>query len=225
MFELNDNLEIKKELFEGSIIYTIDDFYKYPQEVDDYLFGQPNKIPLHKQWEEPSMNGVYFEDRRHQSYSIDSLDIEEVYYFLSNLCGQEPLREGKEILTNCTRFKRHPFNDYKNYYWWPHTDGGYNGIVYFNHDDKHGTCFYEDTIDLEKPDEEPEHYRPWGLKKDFIVTKTLEPKYNRFVFFDGYNFPHGMNICTDRYFGEEYRKNQVFFFDDPEFLEDYADDY
>ena len=223
MFELNDNLEIKKELFEGSIIYTIDDFYKYPQEVDDYLFGQPNKIPLHKQWEEPSMNGVYFEDRRHQSYSIDSLDIEEVYYFLSNLFGQEPLREGKEILTNCTRFKRHPFNDYKNYYWWPHIDGGYNGIVYFNHDDKHGTCFYEEKV--EKPDEEPEHYRPWGLKKDFIVIKTLEPKYNRLVFFDGYNFPHGMNICTDRYFGEEYRKNQVFFFDDPEFLEDYADDY
>ena len=223
MFELNDNLEIKKQFFEGSIIYIIDDFYKYPQEVDDYLFGQPNKIPLHKQWEEPSMNGVYFEDRRHQSYSIDSLDIEEVYHFLSNLCGQEPLREGKEILTNCTRFKRHPFNDYKNYYWWPHIDGGYNGIVYFNHDNKHGTCFYEERV--EKPDEEPEHYRPWGLKKDFIVTKTLEPKYNRLVFFDGYNFPHGMNICTDRYFGEEYRKNQVFFFDDPEFLEDYADDY
>ena len=60
-------------------------------------------------------------------------------------------------------------------------------------------------------------------KKDFIVLKTLEPKYNRFVFFDGYRFPHGMNICTDRYFGQEYRKNQVFFFDDPEFLKDYPD--
>ena len=22
-----------------------------------------------------------------------------------------------------------------------YTDGGYNGIVYFNDDDKHGTCF------------------------------------------------------------------------------------
>ena len=64
-------------------------------------------------------------------------------------------------------------------------------------------------------------------KKDFIVIKTLEPKYNRFVFFDGYEFPHGMNICTDRYFGEEYRKNQVFFFDNPEFLEELEeeDDY
>ena len=25
--------------------------------------------------------------------------------------------------------------------------------------------------------------------------------------------PHGMNICNDTYFGQEYRKNQVFFFD------------
>ena len=29
-----------------------------------------------------------------------------------------------------------------------------------------------------------------------------------------------MNISNDRYFGEEYRKNQVFFFDDPVFLRD-----
>ena len=29
MFELNDNLEIKKELFFESMIYTIDNFYKH----------------------------------------------------------------------------------------------------------------------------------------------------------------------------------------------------
>ena len=213
MFELNDNLEIKKELFQGSIIYTIDDFYKYPQEIENYLFGQPNNIPLHKIWENPSFNGVHFEDRRHEGYSIDSLDIKNVYDFLSDLCGQG--YQDDEVVTNCTRFKRHEFNDYKNCYWWPHHDGGYNGIVYFNDDDKHGTCFYEELVD---PPDTPEHYRPWGAKKDFIVIKTLEPKYNRFVFFDGYKFPHGMNICTDRYFGEEYRKNQVFFFECEEFL-------
>ena len=218
MFELNDNLEIKKELFRGTIIYTIDDFYKHPQEIENYLFGQPNNIPLHKIWENPSFNGVHFEDRRHEGYSIDNLDIEKVYNFLSDLCGQG--YQGAEVVTNCTRFKRHEFNDYKNCYWWPHHDGGYNGIVYFNDDDKHGTCFYQEPV--EKPDM-PEHYQPWGAKKDFIVLKTLEPKYNRFVFFDGYRFPHGMNICTDRYFGQEYRKNQVFFFDDPEFLKDYPD--
>ena len=131
------------------------------------------------------------------------------------MCGQG--YQGAEVVTNCTRFKRHDFNDYENCHWWPHRDGGYNGIVYFNDDDKHGTCFYEELVDT--PDT-PEHYRPWGAKKDFIVIKTLEPKYNRFVFFDGYKFPHGMNICTDRYFGEEYRKNQVFFFECEEFLEE-----
>ena len=48
MFELNDNLEVKKELFEGTVIYTIDNFYKNPKEVENYLFGKPNEIPLHK---------------------------------------------------------------------------------------------------------------------------------------------------------------------------------
>ena len=221
MFELNENLKIKKELFEGTVIYTIDDFYKNPKEVENYLFGKPNEIPLHKIYEKPSFNGVYFEDRRHDD-SIDNLDLKKVYDFLSSLCGQG--YETPDIVTNCSRFKKHEFNDYKNYYWWPHTDGGYNGIVYFNDDSEHGTCFYEELV--EKPDV-PEHYQPWGAKKDFIVIKTLEPKYNRFVFFDGYEFPHGMNICTDRYFGEEYRKNQVFFFDNPEFLKELEeeDDY
>ena len=48
MFELNENLEIKKELFQGTVIYTIDDFYKNPKKVENYLFGEPDKIPLHK---------------------------------------------------------------------------------------------------------------------------------------------------------------------------------
>ena len=214
MFELNENLEIKKELFEGTVIYTIDDFYKHPQKVENYLFGKPNEIALHKIHEKPSFNGVHFEDRRHND-SIDILDLKNVYDFLSSLCGQG--YEAPHVVTNCTRFKRHQFNDYKNYYWYPHTDGGYNGIVYFNDDNKNGTCFYDELVDRPAM---PEHYQPWGEKKDFIVIKTLEPKYNRFVFFDGYEFSHGMNICTDRYFGEEYRKNQVFFFDNPEFLKE-----
>ena len=212
MFELNENLKIEKELFEGTVIYTIDDFYKNPKEVENYLFGKPNEIPLHKIYDKPSFNGVYFEDRRHDTE--DNLDIwysfnlKKVYDFLSGLCGQG--YEAPDIITNCSRFKKHEFNDYKNCYWFPHTDSGYNGIVYFNDDDKHGTCLYEVLV---KPPDVNEHYQPWGAKKDFIVIKTLEPKYNRFVFFDGYKFPHGMNICTDRYFGEEYRINQVFFFD------------
>ena len=51
MFELNENLKIEKELFEGTVIYTIDDFYKNPKEVENYLFGKPSEIPLHKRYE------------------------------------------------------------------------------------------------------------------------------------------------------------------------------
>ncbi len=208
MFELNENLEIKKELFQGSVIFTIDNFYKNPKQIENYLFGKPNEIRLHKSEDKPSYNSIYFEDRRHDD-DIDSLDVKNVYDFLSELCGQGS-DDDDVIVTNCTRFKKHQFNDYKNNYWWPHTDGGYNGIVYFNDDDKNGTCFYEVLVE---PPDVNEHYQPWALKKNFKVLKTLEPKYNRLVFFDGYKFPHGMNICTDRYFGEEYRVNQVFFFD------------
>ena len=59
-----------------------------------------------------------------------------------------------------------------------------------------------------------EHHQPWRTKNDFKVLKHLEPKFNRLVFFDGYKFLHGMNIVNDRYFSNEYRKNQVFFFKD-----------
>ena len=54
--------------------------------------------------------------------------------------------------------------------------------------------------------------RPWRLKEDFRVLKHLQPKFNRLVFFDGYKFLHGMNIKNKRYFSEEYRNNQVFFY-------------
>ena len=39
MFELSDNLNIKEELFFDTIIYTIDDFYKYPDDIYNYLFS------------------------------------------------------------------------------------------------------------------------------------------------------------------------------------------
>ena len=46
---------------------------------------------------------------------IDNLDLKKVYDFLSGLCGQG--YEAPDIVTNCSRFKKHEFNDYKNYYW------------------------------------------------------------------------------------------------------------
>ena len=61
-----------------------------------------------------------------------------------------------------------------------------------------------------------EHFEPWRPKENYKVLETIDAKYNRMVLFDGI-IPHGMNICTDTYFGKEYRQNQVFFFNESNF--------
>ena len=210
MFELNPNLEIKKEVLLESKIFIVDNFYKNPDEVYDFLFKRD--VPLWKIEEKPSFNTIHFIDKRLDEYDER---LTSVIGFLSYLCNQDA--DSHEIITNMQRFFKHDFNDNKNCYWWPHKDSGYNGIVYFNKDDNtSGTNLYSVK---ERYDMTDEHFKPWRPKKDFEILKTLEPKYNRLVFFDGLKFLHGANFPDDRYFGEEYRTNQVFFF-----LED-PDDY
>ncbi len=204
MFELNDELVIKKEYLLGSVIYIIDDFYKNPQEIDNYLFSEP--APFWKMDEVPTCNNVYFEDRR--LHKPDDR-LKETVDFLSNLVSQIPCYY--DVITNQAKFYKHNFNDIDNCHWAPHIDNGYNGIVYFNDDSENGTNIYQRI----KPSRviSGEHYRPWKPKKDFKILKHLEPKYNRLVFFDGYKFLHGMNIVNEKYFSNEYRNNQVFFFE------------
>ena len=210
MFELNPNLEIKEEILLGSKIFTIDNFYKNPDEVYDFLFNR--EVPLWKIEQKPSFNNIHFIDKRLEE---DDERITPVIGFLSYLCNQDA--ESHDVITNMQRFFKHDFNDNKNCYWWPHQDSGYNGIVYFNKDDNtSGTNLYSVVGQY---DMTIEHIKPWRSKEDFKILKTLESEYNRLVFFDGLKFLHGANFPDDRYFGEEYRTNQVFFF-----LEDPDDD-
>ena len=210
MFELNPDLEIKEEILLGSKIFIIDNFYKNPDEVYDFLFNR--EVPLWKIEEKPSFNTIHFIDKRLIEYDERLLP---VIGFLSYLCNQDA--ESHDIVTNMQRFFKHDFNDYKNCHWWPHQDSGYNGIVYFNKDDNtSGTNLYSVKKQYNMT---LEHVEPWRPKENFKILKTLEPEYNRLVFFDGLKFLHGANFPDNRYFDEEYRTNQVFFF-----LEDSYDD-
>ena len=210
MFELNSDLDIKEEILLGSKIFTIDNFYKNPDEVYDFLFNR--EVPLWKIEEKPSFNTIHFIDKRLIEYDERLLP---VIGFLSYLCNQDA--ESHDIVTNMQRFFKHDFNDYKNCHWWPHQDSGYNGIVYFNKDDNtSGTNLYSVKKQYNMT---LEHVEPWRPKENFKILKTLEPEYNRLVFFDGLKFLHGANFPDNRYFDEEYRTNQVFFF-----LEDSYDD-
>ena len=203
MFRLNNRLQIKQETLQESVIYYIDNFYLHPEKVEEYIFDKDT--PLHKIEQKPSYNNIHFEDRR---LIKEDERLHSVVDFLSQICNQKP--ETHCIVTNMQRFFANDFNDYKNYVWWPHQDNGYNGIVYFS--DECGTNLYSTDTTDELPNA-PEHYKPWRLREKYKILKTIEPKYNRLVLFDGFKFPHGVDICSDRYYGEEYRKNQVFFFE------------
>ena len=209
MFELSDNLYINTEIFQGSKIFTIDNFYKYPDEISNYLFKEP--APLHKEYDIPTYNNVLFEDRRLRIYDVR---LKPVVDFLSKLSSQKPLMY--HISTNQTRFYNDEFNDYNNCIWWPHIDEGYNGIVYFNKNDNEcGTNLYSQITDADEMtayNTITEHSAPWRQKEKYEMIKILEPKFNRLILFDGFKYPHGMNIVNDRYFSDEYRCNQVFFF-------------
>ena len=201
---------VKVSELEGSKIYQIDDYYSDPDSVvRSFLATLPG---LWKHDQARSMNGIYFEDRRHDVYHSDSI---QVYRHLSALCGQKPYIDG-QVITNLTRFKKCDFNDYEDHYWWPHRDSGYTGIIFLNNNpgDISGTNLYRSKGVGDYVKHLNEHELPWRLKENYELIHTLEPKYNRLYLFDGKKFLHGMNIADDMYFGEEYRLNQVFFFTD-----------
>jgi|TARA_Y100000052_G_scaffold1017_1_gene870 hypothetical protein len=128
-------------------------------------------------------------------------------------------------MTNVQRLLDNDYNDYQNNYWWAHLDEGYNGLVYFNEDDKtNGTNLYHPDVVKEewfkKNMEGHEHARPWIPRDRLEVVKYIEPTYNKLVLFDGAYFPHGAHFGDKRYFTKDihkkahwsnYRCNQVFF--------------
>lgn len=215
IFETNDFSNMKIFDFFGTKLFYMDNFYKYPELV--FKFINSTTPPVWKEWEQPSRNMIDFEDRRHM---IDHKGMSNVYKKLGKLCGQKPDHD-YEIVTNYTRFKKCSNNNYKDYYWWPHHDSGYNGIIYFNdYDGKEyeGTYIYlpkdEDYI-LKHQSNEHEH--PWTPKDQWEILLKIKAKYNRFVMFDGLKYWHGMYIHDNTWFGDtfddaNFRINQVLFF-------------
>jgi len=209
MFEINGNLKVNKFYINNSIIFTIDNFYKFPDKILNlFLKVSP---PVHKK-SKKTYNTIFFDDRRH-IFECDELI--KVNQFLISLCKQKSTHYENIGFTNVTTFKNKCFNDYENNYWWPHLDGGYNGILYLNPgDDVCGTNLYEPLdLDNDPPKNMEEHEQPWRKKEKYKLIHQIKPKYNRMVLFDGLKFFHGMNISKNYYFYDMPRINQVFFFE------------
>lgn len=212
IFEINDLSNIKIFDCDGIKIYYMDNFYRYPDDVYNYITSiYP---PLWKQKEENSFNNIYFEDRRHY---IKDKRIEKTVNSLSKLINKNPSYPDI-VMTNFTRFKKDKFNDYENNLWWPHTDDGYNAIIYLNKDileEHNGTSIYLKIN--EKSIDGTEHSQPWQKRENWKTIVEIQAYYNRLVIFDG-NYYHAMNISDDKFFGDslddaKFRINQVIFFD------------
>lgn len=213
MWELNTSLKVERLFIEDSPAFIVDNFYATPHKVARYLFSR--NTPLYKMYEGGSnnRNGIDFEDRVFREQKLTP-----AHAFIEHLCGRKPFEECS-ISTNQHRFKCNNYNrKYKTHYWWAHLDGGYNGIVYFNHDNVNGTNLYHNHSHQLPADEEGTD--PWIPKSHLKLVHHFEPKFNRLVLFDGSRFPHGMAINNDRYHCKRfvtapwntYRSNQVFFY-------------
>jgi len=203
IYEINELNNIQTFNFQGSKIYVMDDFYRYPEEVLSRFLSIESKI--WKEKEIPSYNKVHFLDKRHDFHDDNFINVGEQ---LSKICG-EPVAQPGRIVTNIMKFIDRDFNDYKNNYWWPHCDLGHTALIYLNNFEYPGTNIYEP---LEQDNwNTVEHYEPWRPKEKYKVILTLNAKFNRMVLFDAKKLFHGMNVSDDTFF-HRVRMNQAIFF-------------
>lgn len=227
LFETNDfsNMNVI-EFVDGdkvSNLYWMDNFYKRPDDVYDYITSiEPPLWKMGEEWDcgRESLNTKHFEDRRHM---IEHPGMPKVLNSLSRICGQK--QSDNNIVTNFTRFSRIKENPYHDHYWWPHHDSGYNGICYFTENNEIGTNIYKPLI-TNDPDILPldenggvrdEHAIPWTPKHLWEIVVSFRSKFNRFVMFEGSYYYHSMDLTGKNYFADhwsnaDYRINQVFFF-------------
>ena len=206
IFEINNLSNINIDQFRGGHTFIMDNFYKHPEKVIDWI--NAHEPFLWKKEQQPSYNGVKFFDLRHRIECPQLLDIQNQ---LSKIVHQKPLNPGT-FTTNKSRFEKDQFNDYQNNFWWPHLDDGYTALIYLNHQTYPGTNIYDD------PEEDSyegvtEHLAPWRSKKKWELVKNFEAKFNRLIIFNANELFHGMAVDNELFFGNEYRLNQVIFFD------------
>lgn len=221
-FEINlhsDVEEIPLPYFERKY-YQIDNFYKDPEAVLDYLDTRCH-YGLFKPHQKGTLNGKMFADKRHTGMDQAMFDVSHA---LKRVCGAQEFRnDPQQILTNTFQMFDKDFNNYKDNWWWPHLDHGWTALIYLNKEACEGTNLYHrpgipkmmmregmDNLVRQGTEANAEHQQPWVSKEKWNKINTMESKFNRVVIFPSKIY-HGQNIESDRWF-DEIRMNQVVFF-------------
>jgi len=185
---------------EGTYVAIKDNFFIEPVKIVEYLKSKPpysgwkvvNDIP-------PGLknnNGIEFFDERHW---LKGPQVEKIFSHLESFTGHKSL-EGPIIKSNIFRMVGKEFNNYKDNFWFPHTDPGLTAIVFLNEKDGvTGTNLY-DQVQKDPLDGISEHVSPWRSRKCFKLKCTIESKFNRAIIFDAHNILHSMAIFNDDFF-------------------------
>ena len=196
MFEINNK---KVEEFEH--FKVIRDFYKYPDEVVEFIHRyepQPHKSPLGY-----FSQGYDFDDMRHTIYTYQ---IKPVWDFLSTITKQVPWQVDPDmkyaIETNYTYFRQ----VYENKHFYPHRDFGQTAMVYLDKEIANGTNIYKNISWDESKYEHKDHY---CNDNEVDVIAHTPSEYNKLVIWNGLEL-HG--LCQDEKHIDKWRLNQVFFF-------------
>ena len=202
MWELNNETKVQITNIKGSKIFTIDNVFAKPKKIERFLF---NRVTARVENKDPfQYNGLEFLKCRYHDFVNKAAPI---VWLAANLSDQEPSFFGA-LKTNTEVWLKGDYNDYKNCYWFPHIDNGYNCIIYFNQDSKNGTNLYDPSLKDEEwfstlMKDVPAGAQPWISKEKVKLLKTLKPKYNRMVLFDGSYFPHSPAIEDEKYFVDD----------------------
>ena len=206
LFEINDDLVPK---FKNGII-VIDNFYKNFDEIYSMLSNmRVNRWKASKE----SRNYIDYYDCK---ISIKNANFGEKYekkiQFLMQLIGDYYKENRLKIMS-----PNYSFNYYKNLLkgvpnnlqHFPHADFAYNALVTFDKVCSGGTAIYPNIKKLENTEENNLLYDISDLDAFIIPSKQ-----NRLIIFNGGLYHGGYIENHDAYTGENWRINQVMFFNE-----------
>lgn len=207
LFEINEELGIA---FIDDVIY-IDNFYKNYEKIYELLNNTP--VPNWK----ISPNSKNFVDYYDCFFGIDNTYCSEKYVNgimkIGGLISQF-FKEEKKITPRSSNFN---FNIFKNIthnrsndlQHFPHIDYAYNAIIYIDKICSGGTALYPDIERLHNTEQIDLFYDTSKINK-----KIIRAKPNRLAIFKGEQYHGGYIEDHNAYTGENWRINQVMFFEE-----------
>ena len=201
-FDANDNFDIELTFICGEMCAFINNFFKYPDRVREYVTSCPTKdhrlekIQVEKSISKEYLNGKSYYDAKTYLERVSEPNKAELLLY------QELAKIFNSRLDPVRMFNWRTFNQFYEVetppkpFFWPHQDSGYNMMVYLNPHNHMGagTTFYK------KKDYKlyngMEHCDSWWDEEDWEECDTILDHYNCMTIFPGTNF-HSCRIIPD----------------------------